>query len=252
MVNKKLIGLLSKFFNYRYIRELLEKGYEGEKLYKILHEKYDRRKETNDLLSKKSLYLEYIYREKLIVPFIGGDIYLDVGCEETKTISHIGKVLGVKKSECINIKDENSIYLGYGDKSNIKIYDGVNIPYKNESIDFLSCYMVLHHIPPINRLKLIRDIYRVLKKGGYLIIKEHNSMNRYDEHLIDVEHAIYEMVIPEKINSNFLKKYKAYYFSKEYLENKLLKLGFKIKKIYFTPYKKINYTNKYFLLAQKI
>ena len=111
--------------------------------------------------------------------------------------------------------------------------------------------MVLHHIPPKSRRQLLKDIYRVLEPGGYFIFKEHDSNDKLDNYLIDIEHSIYELILSDKPNINFLYDYKAWYFSKRKILSEMNDIGFKFRKKHFSPSKKYNYTNKYFCLVTK-
>lgn len=49
-------------------------------------------------------------------------------------------------------------------------YDGKTLPFDDESIDGILASHVLEHIPNENYLHVIRDWYRVIKTGKYLVI----------------------------------------------------------------------------------
>ena len=44
------------------------------------------------------------------------------------------------------------------------------IPFESESVDLLTCFGVLHHIPNVSTV--IREFHRVLKPGGYALVRE--------------------------------------------------------------------------------
>lgn len=44
------------------------------------------------------------------------------------------------------------------------------IPFESESIDLITCFGVLHHIPNVSTV--IRELHRVLKPGGYALVRE--------------------------------------------------------------------------------
>lgn len=44
----------------------------------------------------------------------------------------------------------------------------INLP--NESVDLITCFAVLHHIPNVSFI--MRELTRILKKGGYMLIRE--------------------------------------------------------------------------------
>lgn len=63
----------------------------------------------------------------------------------------------------------------------IKI-DITNIQYKNNSFDFIFCNHVLEHIP--NDIKAMKELYRILKVGGWGIIQvpiDYNRLNTYED-----------------------------------------------------------------------
>lgn len=54
-------------------------------------------------------------------------------------------------------------------------YVNNKIPLNDNSIDLIILFAVLHHIIPDDRLSFLDEITRVLKPGGYLIIREHDD-----------------------------------------------------------------------------
>lgn len=64
-----------------------------------------------------------------------------------------------------------------GDQIHFEVYDGKKIPYENNTFDIVFIACVLHHIPHTEHLELLAECKRVLKKGGYLYIFEHNPAN---------------------------------------------------------------------------
>jgi ubiquinone/menaquinone biosynthesis C-methylase UbiE len=70
---------------------------------------------------------------------------------------------------------------------------------------------------------VICEAKRVLKKNGYLLIREHNGIKKIHP-IIDFEHLLYEKIVPEEYIGNY----------KSYIEwEKLIKM------------KSIGYTNPY-------
>jgi SAM-dependent methyltransferase len=64
-------------------------------------------------------------------------------------------------------------------------YDGVHLPYPNESVDLTFAICVFHHVPLVDRLPLAGDIRRVLKPGGVFLIFEHNPRNPLTLHIVN-------------------------------------------------------------------
>jgi len=64
----------------------------------------------------------------------------------------------------------------YGFRSNLTVGDAENLPYDDESFDFIYSFGVVHHTPDTE--KAIREIHRVLKPGGkcYITVYHKNSI----------------------------------------------------------------------------
>lgn len=145
---------------------------------------------------------------------------LDVGTEDCSYI-YLLKKYG--KSHAVNIKTEDfSAYIT--DKSCVKFYDGTNIPYKDNSMDIVTCTMVIHHMD--DAITTLKDIYRVLKPNGLLIIKEHDCNNKYTKIIIDAVHFIYELVLGTTFDYNYYTHYIFTCYSKLDVTNMLTNIGF--------------------------
>ncbi|MBS3113289.1 class I SAM-dependent methyltransferase [Candidatus Woesearchaeota archaeon] len=91
---------------------------------------------------------------------------LDVGCSEGKFIIEYQK----KGFECegIDISDK-AIENGKRRGLDIKKVDITQkLPYKDETFDIICCGQVLEHV--LDPLPVVRDMHRILKKNGNLII----------------------------------------------------------------------------------
>lgn len=83
---------------------------------------------------------------------------------------------------------------------NLTIYDGYTIPYKEEEFDVILLFQTLHHIK--HDINIYMDgVRKILKKGGLLIIREHNCNEKNFDKLIDIEHGLYDVVANN--NKNF-------------------------------------------------
>jgi len=56
-------------------------------------------------------------------------------------------------------------------------YNGVSLPFADQSIDVAFAVCVYHHIPVDLRPAITREVWRVLRPGGMFIIFEHNPIN---------------------------------------------------------------------------
>ena len=168
--------------------------------------------------------------EKLNINTDNIKMYLDYGGGNGDITKHISKWLKLEKknSICIDIStwEQHSRIKKYPNiLTYIDIEDMQLFPFSNNTFDFITCFQVLHHIKCIDLS--LKELSRVLKNSGILVLREHDCRNVLDMMLIDVEHSIYEMVIENEHNPTYLSNYFAYYRSKEEWNDLLLSYGFK-------------------------
>ena len=107
-----------------------------------------------------------------------------------------------------------------------RYYDGRRLPYVNNSFDLLTVYMVMHHIPKIE--VFLAELYRVLKVGGYLIIREHDCEPNDMRLFLDVEHGLYALVLSPAIETpDFCTTFQTYYHSRQQWRKMLCDVGFR-------------------------
>jgi ubiquinone/menaquinone biosynthesis C-methylase UbiE len=90
--------------------------------------------------------------------------------------------------------------------------------------------MSIHHFE--FKDDMLKEIYRVLKPNGLLIVREHDfNHSKEMKDLIDLEHALYATVVHEKMDldkiNNFWNTYIGNYFSFLDLKNELSTIHFK-------------------------
>jgi len=88
---------------------------------------------------------------------------------------------------------ERKSLLGFG-KTVPLTYQPINtttIP--DESLDLVSCYIGLHHIPPALLDGFISSLHRILRKGGKLIIRDHDGTEKLKP-LLHVVHSVYNAI----------------------------------------------------------
>ncbi len=56
-------------------------------------------------------------------------------------------------------------------------YDGQNLPYEASRFDVAFAICVLHHVDPEARLDFHRELRRVVRPGGLVVLFEHNPLN---------------------------------------------------------------------------
>ena len=57
------------------------------------------------------------------------------------------------------------------------LYDGIHLPFKDNSMDITFAMNVMHHVSPANWQNFANEMFRVLKPGGLAAVFEHNPLN---------------------------------------------------------------------------
>jgi SAM-dependent methyltransferase len=60
---------------------------------------------------------------------------------------------------------------------NYRVYNGIKIPFEDNTFDLTFAINVVHHVPPGQWESFTKEMYRVLKPGGIAAIFEHNPVN---------------------------------------------------------------------------
>lgn len=114
--------------------------------------------------------------EKIIenIELKDNSICLDLGTGNGYIAFEIGKkfkeskVIGIDIVENV-INNNNKVVKNKGMKNiNFEIYNGIELPFENNSIDYIITRFALHHFPRID--KTISEFNRVLKKDGRIFI----------------------------------------------------------------------------------
>lgn len=161
---------------------------------------------------------------------IGGDQYfhLDYGGNDGSVASEFAKITKLDKSQIFSADVETWL----GNKKNnffenityTMLSENQKLPYRPESFDSVSLLQVLHHVEFIDFH--LKEIHRILKPGGIVVIKEHDCNNLSTQLLIDIEHMIHEFVEPEEANTKILNSYAAFYKSFNELNDIMQSIGF--------------------------
>jgi len=101
---------------------------------------------------------------------------LDVGCGVGKTdgflFPGLGELAGV---------DISPVSIEQARRENPQVhyesYDGKSLPFADGTFDAAFLICVLHHVVPAAREALLREVRRILRPGGVLLIFEHNPFN---------------------------------------------------------------------------
>ncbi len=121
---------------------------------------------------------------------------LDLGCAEGTITSCLGSLLNSPKEnvhgcDIIDL-DQEEQYNRQFTYNHIGDSDESLLPYESNSFDVIVALMSLHHIQNVELT--LREINRVLKPGGLLIIREHDCVIRELRSVLDIVHAFYALV----------------------------------------------------------
>lgn len=112
---------------------------------------------------------------------------LDIGCGDGATALFMQEYFPQWQVNGIDVS-EKSIAVATGRKlsnASFSVYNGSQTSFANESFDIIFIAGVLHHINFDLHQVLIKEICRVLKKGGRLYLFEHNPLNPVTKHLVN-------------------------------------------------------------------
>ena len=101
---------------------------------------------------------------------------LDIGCGignlHPHLVGKIARLTGIDVSgRCIQTARQHNPTVEYF------TFDGINLPFADQSFDVAVAMAVFHHVPIADKLPLALEIRRTLRPGGVFAIFEHNPRN---------------------------------------------------------------------------
>lgn len=140
-------------------------------LHKKLSKKYGNIRET-------SLYYLYFNAHwlklfKSMLPRKKFTKALDLGCGTVEFYEFITKQIGATYTGTDLSPDMLAVGQKKYPKAKLVEADAENMPFKDESFDYVMTRGLIHHLP--NPEAGMREAHRVLKKGGYLLVSEPHS-----------------------------------------------------------------------------
>lgn len=145
------------------------------------------------------LYLNY-YRHKIVdklSEILPKNIsVLDFGCDDGRLSAELLKKRPDLKLTGVDIQEHRESHI-----ENKFVYDGKNLPFKDETFDYAFSSDVLHHSPDI--LQNLKELKRVVKMG--IIIKDHIYTNEFTKFWVSVGDWCFNMQFDIHCHFNFLK-----------------------------------------------
>jgi len=137
--------------------------------------------------------------------------YLDIGCADCKLTIELGNIMGLSVSKIYGIN--NPKWVRYSKKKfrklPINVYEvdkNNKFPFKTGMFSLVSLFLVIHHVVDI--YTLLKELNRIVKLGGYVIIQEDDAMVDTDYMLSDIKHMLSRIVkcrCDDAINTYFIK-----------------------------------------------
>ncbi|MBU0741550.1 class I SAM-dependent methyltransferase [bacterium] len=163
---------------------------------------------------------------------------LDFGCGNgAQTIlfaDHARKIYGLDVSESyLNDFRKHARELGLENSLEAVHYDGRNIPVSDGSIDCLTTFEVLEHVP--DEMHALSEIYRVLAPGGLLFITVPNRWWIFETHGADLPLLPWNRVpffswLPKRIHDRYAR---ARIYGRDEIVRELVEAGFLIRDVMY-------------------
>jgi SAM-dependent methyltransferase len=100
---------------------------------------------------------------------------LDVGCGNGRLdamLEPLGEIHGVDvSSDMVAAAAENA------PRGRFQVADGTRLPFVDGAFDLTFTVCVLHHVEPSERYAFMRELARVTRGGGLVVVFEHNPVN---------------------------------------------------------------------------
>jgi ubiquinone/menaquinone biosynthesis C-methylase UbiE len=177
----------------------------------------------------------------------GVNYYIDLGCGDGHALNVLAEALHAQHGICCDVEDVRTIK----DNTFMLIQPNKTLQFKDASVDVVSIFHTLHHMEDaVFRLK---DVARILKIGGLILMKDHDVTNHIDAENVSFEHYVYSLgegkaKFKSQDEQNYGKIEPMYYYSEKQVSEYIDSLGFQkifvekygnLTKVYNTIYKKV-------------
>ena len=111
---------------------------------------------------------------------------LDFGCGVGASLGHLVEQFPGATVTGLDISERSLAIAAQRapDRVELRRYDGAHIGLARASQDLIFSACVFHHIEPVERLALVRQLRALLRPGGALVIFEHNPLNPVTRYIV--------------------------------------------------------------------
>jgi len=229
----KQIGIHTSFSSDRFITYLKQMFQENDKIfdydiyqsYLKLHKNEARCSNERGIKRAKHIWKMLSKLKKNNI-----ETYLDYGCGNGEFTKSNAKELQL---------DMDNVYctdvVEYPSTKSLQFHlienNMVNLP--DNKFDLITIFMVLHHVKEEEQMLVIRNLYKMLKPEGIIILKEHNAPMRYPDKesfkkVIDIVHDVYDYVLDAEMSWKDKSDYYSSYKSMKEWDNMFLECGFNV------------------------
>ena len=209
-MNNKLSELVNKIFkplafkDKKYIKELIEKSKNIKQTLQTISNIV-----TNEFIKMKCIRDEY--RQDFIVSKILNFIrtysqnriteqtrFVDIGGGNGNVLQQMNSTLDLIEQKhnfiCVETQTDWIETYDYNNKNISYIFwNNDSLQIEDNSVDYILCMVSLHHMTDETIETTFKEINRILKPGGMLFVKEHDS-NEYSKKFVELEHYLYHIM----------------------------------------------------------
>lgn len=107
------------------------------------------------------------------------DLGCGIGAYHAGLKNRFGELHGIDVSEqSIQVASAQHPFVRYA------TFDGVRLPYADEQFSLTFAVCVMHHVPPEQWTSLLKELNRVTKPNGLMLIFEHNPYNPATQYIV--------------------------------------------------------------------
>jgi len=112
---------------------------------------------------------------------------LDFGSGIGASVPYFREYFREARLTCVDVSEMSLkiAELRFPGEATLQLFDGRTLPFLDRSFDLVFAACVFHHIDHTQHVSLLRELRRVLRLGGRLVIFEHNPLNPLTVHAVN-------------------------------------------------------------------